>query len=286
MATAGGIVRRARRPPGWRAPGPCPPGGPAAALGPFAGEDLCYLAGEWRILQRVAGHRWSLDDLVTAWVAAEECGGDPPERMVDLGCGIGTVLLLLAWRWPAACALGIEVQDASVDLARRSLVWNGAAGRCTVRHGDFRTPAAREGLRDLPLVTGTPPYLPRAAATSSAVAQRAHCRLELAGGVEDYLAAAATLLAPGGRFVVCAAARQRERVAVAAGAAGLRSRRRLAVVPRAGRAVLFDVHVLVRAVGPEGEPAPEPAPTLVVRDEAGRRTPAFAAVRAAFGMPP
>jgi tRNA1(Val) A37 N6-methylase TrmN6 len=102
--------------------------------------------------------------------------------------------------------------------------------------------------------------------------------------VEDYVAAAATLLAPGGRFVVCAASRQRALVAGAAEAAGLRPRRRITVVPRAGKAALFDVHVLVRTAEGTAEPAPEPP--LVVRDEAGRRTPAIAAVRAAFGMPP
>jgi hypothetical protein len=37
-------------------------------IGP--GEQLCNLVGRWRILQRVASHRWTTDDLVTAHVAA------------------------------------------------------------------------------------------------------------------------------------------------------------------------------------------------------------------------
>src|SRR5688572_18306574 len=98
-ATAG-IVRAARRPFGWRAPGPPPAAAPDPALGPRAGEDLCFLAGDWRILQQVAGHRWSLDDLVTAWVAASVVAARSPARFVDLGCGIGSVLMLLAWRFP------------------------------------------------------------------------------------------------------------------------------------------------------------------------------------------
>jgi len=61
MEAVGGIVRRARRPPGWIAPGPRP--SRAHDVGPRPGEDLCYLAGEWRILQRLDGHRWSLDPL-------------------------------------------------------------------------------------------------------------------------------------------------------------------------------------------------------------------------------
>src|SRR5262249_20078807 len=124
-----GIVRPPRRPAGWLAPGPAPAPGPHRAdLWPGPGEGLCHLAGNWRILQLVRGHRWSLDDLVTAWFAAEVVGGAPPGRFADLGCGIGAVLLLLAWRFPAARGLGVEAQPVSVDLARRSLAWNGAAG--------------------------------------------------------------------------------------------------------------------------------------------------------------
>ncbi len=61
-----GIVRPARRPPGWVAPGPrpvTPQGRPELWPGP--GEDLCYLAGDFRILQRLDGHRWSADDLLS-----------------------------------------------------------------------------------------------------------------------------------------------------------------------------------------------------------------------------
>jgi tRNA1(Val) A37 N6-methylase TrmN6 len=283
MKEAQGIVRSARRPAGWSAPGPRPPAHRSDALGPRPGEDLCYLAGDWRILQRLDGHRWSLDDLVTAWVAASEMRACPPARLVDLGCGIGTVLLLLAWRFPDVRAVGIEAQAVSVDLARRSLAWNGADARCAVRHGDFRRAQALAGLEGAPLVTGTPPYFPPAAATASGQPQRAHCRLELAGGVEDYVRAAAPLLAASGRLVMCAAARQHERVAAAASAAGLATMRRLDVVPRAGKAPLFAVHVLGRGCA---EALPRQGPPLVVRDARGARTPAFASLRAHFGMPP
>src|SRR5213079_1658391 len=97
-----------------RPPADEPPDGDES-LWPGEGEDLCWLAGDWRILQRVDGHRWSLDDLVTAWFAARATS--PPRTLLDLGCGIGSVLMLLAWRFPALEALGIEAQAMSVDLA-------------------------------------------------------------------------------------------------------------------------------------------------------------------------
>ena len=81
-----GLVRPARRPAGWIVPGPPGPpqdlrGVPLALL-PGRNEDLCHLSGDWRILQRTDGHRWSLDDLVTAWVATR---GTAPARALDLG---------------------------------------------------------------------------------------------------------------------------------------------------------------------------------------------------------
>ena len=283
-ALSAGVVRRARRPVGWSAPGP-PPGGATedGLLGPRPGEDLCYLAGDWRILQRLDGQRWSLDDLVTAWCAAEETLAAPPTSLLDLGCGIGAVLMLLAWRLPRSRAVGIEAQAVSVDLARRSLAWNGAADRSAVVHGDLRDPAVLPPGAAFDLVTGTPPYLRPGTATPSRRAQRGPAHLELRGGIEAYCLAAARWLAPGGRFVACAAAAQLRRVSEAAIAAGLHVTRRLEVIPRAGKAALFSVQVMRR--GPSAR-TPALDPPLVVRDAAGQRTPAFRALRERMGMPP
>jgi tRNA1(Val) A37 N6-methylase TrmN6 len=281
-ATAPGIVRPARRPPGWVAPGPTPPPPARPELWPQAGEDLCYLAGDWRILQRTDGHRWSLDDLVTAHEASRAAAARPA-RLVDLGCGIGSVLLFLAWRFPAARCTGIEAQAVSAALARRSVAWNGAADRVEVRHGDFRDPAVTAGLGGFDLVSGTPPYFPRGTGVESSGIQRAPCRFEHRGGVEAYCQAAAPLLAPGAPFVACAPSPQRARVEAAARAAALHIERWRDVVPRAGKAPLFSVFVMRMGTG-AGETIDE-AP-LVVRDRSGRRTAEFVALRAEMGMPP
>jgi tRNA1(Val) A37 N6-methylase TrmN6 len=272
-----GIVRPARRPSGWVAPGPAPatPAG-REDLRPQAGEDLCFLAGDWRILQRTDGHRFSLDDLVTAHFAT--VAAPQPARLVDLGCGIGSVLLFLAWRFPEARCLGIEAQAVSAQMARRSVAWNGAEHRCEVRLGDFREVAPPEHFD---LVTGTPPYFPRGTGTESGAIQRGPCRFEHRGGVEAYCETAARLLRPGAPFVGCAPTLQAERVVAAAAAAGLQIERWRDVIPRAGKAPLFSVFALKR------EPTSPTVDTpLIVRDRAGRRTEEFIALRAAMGMPP
>lgn len=273
-------MRPARRPEGWRAPGPSPAGpGQRPDLWPGEHEDLCHLLGDWRIFQRVDGHRWSLDDLVTASVAVEAQGHEV--SALDLGCGIGSVLMMVAWSLPGARCLGLEAQRLSVDLARRSIEYNGVVDRCEVRHVDFRDAGALEGLPAFDLVTGTPPYHDPAAGCVSDRPQRGPCRFELRGGVDAYCAAAARVLGPAGRFVVCAAASQRERAERAIEAAGLHLRSRLDVVPRQGKPPLFAVFECGRA--PAGAAG---ARTLVVRDRDGRRTADFVALRARMGMPP
>lgn len=279
-----GIIRPARRPPGWAAPGPQP----AVPCGrpdvwPAAGEDLCYLAGDWRILQRVRGHRWSLDDLVTAGFAAQLAGKTPPARIADLGCGIGAVLLLLAWRFPQARCAGIEAQPLSVALGRRSIALNGVEDRCEIQLGDLRDLTSFPQGATFSLVTGTPPYLPPGTATEPRREQQAPCHLEHRGGIEAYCAAAARVLDTGARFVVCHAAGQRDRAVAAAQMAGLAVEYRCDVIPRTGKGALFSVYSMRHGseITSSGVLSP-----LVVRDVNGQRTVEFRALRQQMGMPP
>ncbi len=283
----GGIVRGARRPAGWTAPGPAPAGAQGRPeLEPAVDEDLCYLCGDWRLFQKQRGHRWSLDDLVTAWIATEGCDPHAPHRALDLGCGLGSVLLMVAWRLPHADVTGIEAQADRAAMGRRSIAYDGVSARCRIVDGDLRDglaglSAGGDAVPRFDLITGTPPYFPRGTGTEPVGPHAAPCRFELRGGVEDYLLAARSVLAPGGRVTVCTSALERDRVVAGAAAAGLTIRAHWEIVPRAGKATLVDVDLLDAVDG--GPPTSRHA--LVVRDAAGAWTPEFRAVRAALGMP-
>ena len=214
-------------------------------------------------------------------------GGDawprrtPPARFVDLGCGIGTVLMLLAWRFP--------------DATRRR--HRGAGRRASTsraaRSPGTAPPSLRGPLRRLPRSVGArrrrrlrPRH--RHAAVSHArprdrLAPRPVRAVPLRGARRRR-----GLLRDGGApararrwFVVCAAAGQHARVVA-------RQRRRRPRDPgaRVGRprvgkdrsSPVYD------AAGTLAAPPPPPA-RLVVRDGAGQWTAEFAALRAAMGMP-
>jgi tRNA1(Val) A37 N6-methylase TrmN6 len=193
---------------------------------------------------------------------------------------------MLAWRFPEAEGIGIEAQEVSARLARRSIDWNCARARrsrLSVLSGDFRDQSLLNGQPPFDLVTGTPPYFPIGTGTESSAIQRADCRFEHRGGIEDYCAAAARVLAPDGVFVACESFGQRARVEGAGHAAGLVLERWRDVVPRAGKTPLFSIFSMRRRDVASCLIVEEP---LVVRDQAGRRTPAFVEVRHEMGMPP
>lgn len=241
------------------------------------------LTGSFRLIQRRRGHRFSVDDLATAWEAVR--AAPDATSFVDLGCGVGSVLLMVAWRLPLARGFGVEAQDVSFELARRNVETNGLAERVTLFHGDLREVTRDWSHGPCALVTGTPPYLPLGTASPSPDPQRAAARIELRGGVEDYLAAAARVLAPDGVVVVCADGRHPERVLRGAAAAGLVPVRRVDVVPRAGRPPLFSVwtSAFASSASLASRGALEHVEVLM-RDENGERTEASRSMRRAFGL--
>lgn len=236
------------------------------------------LTAGYRVWQRARGHRYAIDDVATAWEAA--LAAPAAMCVCDLGCGIGSVALMLAWKLPSASVVGLEAQEISLALAGRNVERNALHARVTLHHGDLRDPDARARLGGpFALVTGTPPYFDAASASPSTDAQRTYARIEMRGGVEAYLEAMGALLAPEGRAVVCCDARRPERVIDGAARAGLAPRTRRDVVPRAGKDALFAVWTLAREPGELTTHEP-----LVLRDAVGARTAQERELRRFFGL--
>lgn len=242
----------------------------ADPLSPGEHESLDPIVGTWRIFQLKRGHRFSVDDMVTAWLGAR--ARPEARRLLDLGCGIGSVGLSTLWRVGHADAtlLGVEAQEVSVGLARRTFAYNGVADRVSVVLGDLRDPDVVPGGQTFELITGSPPYIPPGKGLLSPHPQRAHCRIELRGSVYDYCVAAKRFLAPAGRFafVMLAADPRTEDAPVAA---GLRVVERLDVVFRAGREPQIAVLVCAHADEILSD-AVRATSTMTVRDAAGEFT--------------
>lgn len=275
---------------GYAIPGATVPGDDGdSELAVGEDESLDALCGHFKIFQLRKGHRYSTDDILTAWYGTSWC---PSARsLLDLGSGIGTVAMIAAWRLPGARVVSIEAQAESVRLARRSVRWNGLEDRFDIREGDLRGAGALGVDERFDLVLGSPPYFPRGSGVEGAHPQKVACRFELRGSIADYCTAAAAHLQAGGTFACVFPVtpdEQAERVTAAARAAELTIVRQRPIVLREGEPPLIGVFVMMRR---EDLPADmhdqtwhEPA--LIIRRQDGSVHPEYAAVKLGFGFPP
>jgi tRNA1(Val) A37 N6-methylase TrmN6 len=271
---------------GWTKPGPL--ARPQTDLALADDETVDALSGHYRIIQLRDGHRFSTDDLLVAWYGTSWCPS--AGRVLDLGSGIGSVAMIAAWRLRGAHFVTVEAQERSVDLARRSVAYNGLAERFDIRRGDFRGDALDADER-FDLVLGSPPYWPPEEGLQSEHPQKAACRFELRGDIADYCAAAARHLTPGGLFSAVFPAfpeRQLDRVFDAARQTGLCVVRWRRVWLQEGD----DYHLGVFAMHAASDlpedfrDAPFEEPPLLVRRADRSLDPEYRAVKLAVGFPP
>ena len=150
---------------------------------PGVEEDVTVdrLAGDWAIHQLAAGHRFSADDMLVAWLAAQVAPG--ARRLLDLGAGIGSVGFMTLWALQDRAPGGaprtltmVEAQPVSQRLALATAALNGFGDQVRGFVSDLRDlPAEVVGPYDL--VTGSPPYFPLGTGKVSPHPQKAACRM-------------------------------------------------------------------------------------------------------------
>ena len=271
---------------GWAKPGPPVP---QTDLQPTEDETLDALSGHYRIFQLKKGHRYSTDDLLTAWYGTTWCPS--ARKVLDLGSGIGSVGMIAAWRLQGAKFTTIEAQDISVALARKSARFNGLEHRYEIRHGDIRDPQILDQDEKFDLILGSPPYFPLDAGILGNHPQKIACRFEVRGTVADYCQVASAHLEYGGHFACVFPMQpdeQLKRVMDGAKAAGLSVIRRRPVVLKEGEPPLLCLFAMIKS-----EHLPESfrdqtwvEPDLIIRTRTGAAHPEYAALKLSVGLPP
>jgi tRNA1(Val) A37 N6-methylase TrmN6 len=139
-------------------------------------EDA-LLGGRVRFRQPAAGYRAGMD----AVFLAAACDARPGNRVLDVGCGAGAVMLVAAARLAETRFVGVERDSAALALALENIALNGSANRMEAIAGDVAFPFARLGLPPFDAALCNPPFFDDPAALRGPSAAKAGAWLADAG---------------------------------------------------------------------------------------------------------
>ena len=122
------------------------------------------------------------------------------EKVIDLGTGTGIIPLLMAGKNKDISFAALEVQEASAEMAARSVALNGLEDRIQVVHGDLRKVDGLFEKHSFNVVTCNPPYMIDEHGKGNELDAKTIARHEVMCTLEDVVAAADYLLATHGRF--------------------------------------------------------------------------------------
>ena len=161
-------------------------------------DDLQYRG--LKIIQDPAGFCFGSDAVLLASFSSVRPGGS----VLDLGTGTGILLLLLSARTKASRLVGLEVQHAVAERARRSVAWNGLTERIKIMEGDLKCAKSLFCPNSFDLVVCNPPYGKAGHSFSGDSSERNIARHEVLCTLKDCVQAAAWAVKASGRvcFVI------------------------------------------------------------------------------------
>jgi tRNA1(Val) A37 N6-methylase TrmN6 len=122
------------------------------------------------------------------------------EKVLDLGTGTGIIPILLAAKTSGEHFTGLEIQEESADMARRSIMYNHIEDKISIVTGDIKEASLIFGAASFDVVTSNPPYMDQNHGLVNPQLPKAIARHELLCNLEDVISQASKLLKPNGRF--------------------------------------------------------------------------------------
>lgn len=122
------------------------------------------------------------------------------DKVLDMGTGTGIIPILMEAKTEAAHLTGLEIQEESADMARRSVELNRLQDKIKIVQGDIKEAGTLFGAASFDVVTCNPPYMIGQHGIKNPDAPKAIARHEILCTLEDVAAQAAKVLKPGGNF--------------------------------------------------------------------------------------
>ncbi len=122
------------------------------------------------------------------------------ERVLDLGTGTGIIPILMTAKTDGESFVGLEIQEESADMARRSVSHNQLDEKVEIVTGDIKEAANIFGLASFDVITTNPPYMIWQHGIANESDTKAIARHEVLCTLDDILRESARILKPRGRF--------------------------------------------------------------------------------------
>lgn len=124
----------------------------------------------------------------------------PGEKVLDLGTGTGIIPILLEAKTKGEHFTGLEIQEESADMARRSVAMNNLEDKVDIVIGDIKEASAIFGLASFDVITSNPPYMNHNHGIVNPGEAKAIARHEILCSLEDVIREASKALKSNGRF--------------------------------------------------------------------------------------
>ena len=122
------------------------------------------------------------------------------ELALDLGTGTGILPILLEAKNEGEHYTGLEIQEESADMARRSVSHNGLEDKIDIVTGDIKEASGIFGAASFHVITTNPPYMIGEDGLKNEKEALYIARHEALCTLDDILRESARLLKPKGRF--------------------------------------------------------------------------------------
>lgn len=123
------------------------------------------------------------------------------ENVLDLGTGTGILPILLEAKTMGAHFTGLEIQEESADMARRSVAYNCLEEKVNIVTGDIKEAAQLFGSASFDVITTNPPYMINDHGLKNEADAKTIARHEILCTLDDILRESAKLLKESkGRF--------------------------------------------------------------------------------------
>lgn len=122
------------------------------------------------------------------------------ECALDLGTGTGIIPILLTAKTEGMHFTGLEIQEESADMARRSVAYNHLEEKVDIVTGDIKEAAELFGPASFDVITTNPPYMIGHHGIENPSDAKAIARHEVLCDLNDILRESARILKPRGRF--------------------------------------------------------------------------------------